>query len=77
MQQQKRRSIFRAGLPVDDGEPVYLDRAIKSRVFHQAFPERTSHRQNDAELRFAAQHARVRLGRSFERIGFNHRTDAG
>src|SRR3984885_5960720 len=32
------------------------------------------HRQNNAELRFAARHARVRLGCLFERISFNHGT---
>jgi hypothetical protein len=37
----------------------------------------TSHRQNDAELCLAAHHSRVSLGRFFERICFNHRTDAG
>ena len=37
----------------------------------------TSHRQNDAELCLAAHHARVSLGRFFERIGFNHGTHAG
>jgi len=34
MQQEKRRRVFRAGLSVKDGEPVYLCRAITSRVFH-------------------------------------------
>ena len=34
MQQQKRRRVFRAGLSVKDGEPIYLCRAIKSRVLH-------------------------------------------
>jgi hypothetical protein len=37
----------------------------------------TSHRQNDAELCVAAHHSRVSLGRFFERICFNHGTDAG
>ena len=37
MQQEKRRRVFRAGLSVEDGEPVYLYRAIKSRVFHGTF----------------------------------------
>ena len=37
----------------------------------------TSHRQNDAELRLAAHHSRVSLGRFFERIGFDHGTHAG
>ena len=36
-----------------------------------------SHRQNNSELRLAAHHARVSLGRFFERIGFNHGTHAG
>jgi len=36
-----------------------------------------SHRQNNAELRLTAQHARVRLGRFFERIRFNHGSHAG
>src|SRR4029077_18791884 len=37
----------------------------------------TSHRQNHAELRFAAHHARVALSRFFEWIRFNHGTHAG
>ena len=37
MQQEKRRRVFRAGLSVKDGEPIYLCRAIKSRVFHGTF----------------------------------------
>jgi hypothetical protein len=36
-----------------------------------------SHRQNHAELCAAAHHARVGLGRFFERIGLNHGTHAG
>jgi hypothetical protein len=32
----------------------------------------TLHCENDAELCLAAHHARERLGRLFERIGFNH-----
>jgi hypothetical protein len=36
----------------------------------------TSHRQHDAELSVTAHHARVGLGRLFERIGFNHGTHA-
>ncbi|SPE28870.1 hypothetical protein SBA2_410053 [Acidobacteriia bacterium SbA2] len=36
-----------------------------------------SHRQHDAELCVAAQHARVSLSRFFERIGFNHGAHAG
>jgi len=35
------------------------------------------HRQHDAELRFAAHHARIGLGRFFERICFNHGAHAG
>src|SRR5258708_6407396 len=31
-----------------------------------------SHRQNDSELCVAAQHARVCLGRSLERVGLDH-----
>ena len=34
MQQQKCRRVFRAGLSIKDGEPIYLYRAIKSRVLH-------------------------------------------
>ena len=34
VQEENRRRIFRAGLPVEDGEPINLDSAIKSRVFH-------------------------------------------
>ena len=37
VQQEKRRRVFRAGLPVKGGEPIYLYRAIKSRVFHGTF----------------------------------------
>jgi len=37
VQQQKHGRIFRAGLSVEDGQSVYLDRAIKSRMFHEAF----------------------------------------
>ena len=37
VQQEKRRRVFRAGLSVKDGEPIYLYRAIKSRVFHGTF----------------------------------------
>ena len=38
---------------------------------------RSSHCQDNAELRVAAHHAGVSLGRFFERIGFNHGTHAG
>src|SRR6267143_471687 len=34
MQQKKDRRVFRAGFSIKDREPVYLDGAIKSRVFH-------------------------------------------
>ena len=34
MQQEKRRLVFRAGFSVENGEPLYLYRAKKSRVFH-------------------------------------------
>ena len=37
MQQHKHGRIFRPGLSVKDGEPVYLDGAIKSWVFLEAF----------------------------------------
>src|ERR1700730_9565886 len=37
MQQEERRRVLRAGLSVKDGEPIYLCRAIKSRVFHRTF----------------------------------------
>jgi len=37
VQQEKRRRVFRAGLSVKDGVPVYLYGAIKSRVFHGTF----------------------------------------
>ena len=36
----------------------------------------TSHRQNDAELCIAAHHARVSLGRFFERVRLDHGTHA-
>jgi hypothetical protein len=36
----------------------------------------SSHRQDHTELGVAAHHARVSLGRSFERIAFNHGTHA-
>jgi len=36
----------------------------------------TSHRQNDAELCVAAQHARVGLGHFFERVRLDHGTHA-
>jgi len=38
MQQEKRGRVFRPGLSVKDGEPIYLYRAIGSRVFHGALP---------------------------------------
>ena len=37
MQQQKHGRILRPRLSAKDGEPVYLDGAIRSRVFHEAF----------------------------------------
>ena len=37
MQQQKHLRIFRPGLSVKDGETIYLDGAIKSRMFHETF----------------------------------------
>ena len=37
VQQKNRRRVFRAGLPIKDGEPIDLYRAIKSRVFHRTF----------------------------------------
>ena len=72
MQQEKRRRVFRAGLSVEDGEPVYLYRAIKSRVFAIFHIVRTTR-----NCCFAAHHARVSLAGFFERIGFDHRPHAG
>jgi hypothetical protein len=37
VQQENRRRIFRAGLPVENGKPINLDIATKSRVFHGTF----------------------------------------
>ena len=37
VQEENRRSIFRAGLPVKDGEAIDLHSAINSRVFHGTF----------------------------------------
>jgi hypothetical protein len=37
VQQEKRRRVFRSGLSVKDGEPIYLCRAIKRQVFHGTF----------------------------------------
>ena len=37
MQQKKRRRVFRPGFSIKDREPIYLGRAIKSRVFHRSF----------------------------------------
>src|SRR5207245_10998153 len=37
VQQEKDRRVFRTSFSVKDGEPVYLYRAIKSRVFHGTF----------------------------------------
>ncbi len=38
MQQEKRRRVFRAGLSVENGQSIYLHRAIKSRGHHRGFP---------------------------------------
>jgi hypothetical protein len=37
VQQQKGGPIFRAGLPVKDGKPIDLRRAVKSRMLHGMF----------------------------------------
>src|SRR5205814_4552054 len=37
VQQEKRRRVFRTGLSIKDGEPIYLYRPIKNRVFHGTF----------------------------------------
>src|SRR6476659_9329854 len=37
VEQEKRRRLFRTGFSIKDGEPIYLDRAIRGRVFHRAF----------------------------------------
>lgn len=37
MQEEKRRPVFGAGLPVKDGEPIDLDRAIRSVLFRETF----------------------------------------
>ena len=37
MQQKKDWRVFRAGFSIKDREPIYLDGAIKSRVFHTNF----------------------------------------
>lgn len=37
----------------------------------------TSHRKNDSELGLAAEHARIRLAGSLERIGLDHGTHSG
>jgi len=39
-------------------------------------PPATSHRQHDAELRLAAQHAVVGLAGSFQRVGLDHGNNA-
>src|ERR1035437_8923144 len=54
-----------------------LSRAHRTNALTVSRAWPTSHRQNDAELCVAAQHSRISLGRSFERIGFNHGTHAG
>jgi hypothetical protein len=38
VQQDERGGVFGTGLPVKDGEAIYLYSAINSRVFHGAFP---------------------------------------
>jgi hypothetical protein len=55
------------------GKRKYLVRFI---VFRGS-AEPTLHGQDDAEFRLAAHHARVSLGRFFQRIGFNHGAHAG
>src|SRR5260370_42189596 len=37
VQQQKHGRIFRAGLSIEDREPMYLYRAIESRILHGMF----------------------------------------
>ena len=37
VQQEKRRRVLRAGLPVEDGKPVNLNRAIEGRGLHGTF----------------------------------------
>src|SRR5207247_6555656 len=37
VEQENRRRLFRAGLSIKDGEPIYLYRAMKNRVFHGTF----------------------------------------
>jgi len=37
VKQEKRRRVFRAGLSIEDGEPIYLRRSIKNRMFHGMF----------------------------------------
>ena len=37
VQQEKDRRLFRSGFSIKDGEPIYLDRAIRGRIFHRAF----------------------------------------
>lgn len=34
MQQEQRGRVVRASLSVEDGEPIYWCRTVKSRVFH-------------------------------------------
>jgi hypothetical protein len=57
--------------------PVVRYSCTSARCVSRSRYRPTSHRQNDAELCIAAHHARVGLGRFFERIGFNHGTHAG
>jgi len=37
VQQKKRRRVFRAGLSVENGEPINLCRAIHRRILHRTF----------------------------------------
>jgi hypothetical protein len=54
--------------------PLRIARDL-DRLEAPSFP--ASHRQYDPESRVAAHHARIRLARLFERIGFNHRAYPG
>src|SRR5215472_13475312 len=53
------------------------DWRLAPKGFRRSFAGKTSHCQNDTELRLAAKHALVCLGGFFERTGFNHGTHAG
>ncbi len=50
---------------------------VRPFVFREVRYRSASRRQDDPELRFAAQHSFVSLVGFFERICFNHRTHAG